>query len=172
MEISAQQHLLPVVVVTVGMELKLDQFRVLFRAPRVPLLGSLIHTLSFPLVTVLLLVTLAALQVDIADATVMGMFLIAACPSGGFSNILAMIAKVNLPLSVTLTAVSSLASVFTVPLLIAGFAVFMAQFDKPIEVPIVPTLMQLLVLIVLPSAVGMAWRHHRPDFVEHNAPRL
>ena len=53
---------------------------------------------------------------------VIGVLLIAACPSGGFSNVLVLIARADLPLSVLLTAVSSLLACATVPLLFKAFA--------------------------------------------------
>ena len=57
-DLSVQQHVLPVVIilvmVTVGMELKVAQFRDVLSAPRVPLIGTLVHTLSFPLLTLLI----------------------------------------------------------------------------------------------------------------------
>jgi BASS family bile acid:Na+ symporter len=176
MEISVQQHLLPLVVIsvmlTIGMELRWQQFQTLFAQPRVPVLGTLVHTLSFPLLAVVLIFTAQTVGLPMSDATIIGMLLIAACPSGGFSNILALMAGVNLPLSVVLTAVSSVLSFISVPLLMGGFSLLITELDKPIELPILSTLMQLLGLIVAPVGAGMIWRAYWPGFVERRLKSL
>ena len=162
-DLSVQAHLLPMVVfavmITVGIELKLEQFKVLLLTPRVPVLGTLIHTLCFPVITVVVVGVVSVLELGVSEGTILGMLLIAACPSGGFSNVLAMIARANLPLSVLLTAISSLLSFLTVPLLIGVFALTLTQLDQPVDVPIGATLGQLLVLVVIPVMIGMVWRH-------------
>ena len=176
MELSAQNHVLPVIVVlvmvTIGMELRGSQFVELARAPRTPILGTLIHTLCFPALAVALLLGLQGLGVQLSDATIIGMLLIASCPSGGFSNVLALMAGVNLPLSVLLTTVSSLLSFLTVPLLISGFAILIADLSQPVSVPIGATLLQLLVLIVIPVGLGMLARHRFPAQVAEQSQPL
>ncbi|MBT3426704.1 MAG: hypothetical protein HOL98_00145 [Gammaproteobacteria bacterium] len=176
MEISIQQHILPIVVIfvmtTIGMELKVRQFAELLESPTVPIVGTIIHTLSFPLVAVFLTLLIKQLALDVSDGTIIGILLIAACPSGGFSNVLVLIAKANLVLSVALTAISSIASFLTVPLLMGGFAYLITDLDTPISLPVVETLIQLLVLIVLPIGGGMIWRAKSSAFVASNLKRL
>lgn len=158
--------------VTVGMELRLDQFRAFLASPRVLVLGSLVHTLTFPLLAIAMVLLIQAFGVPVSDATIIGMLLIAACPSGGFSNVMALMARVNLPLSVALTTVSSLLSFVTVPLLMTVFALFIGALDAPVRLPIGQTLVQLILLIVLPIGVGMLWRERWPTFVERNLSKL
>jgi BASS family bile acid:Na+ symporter len=171
-----QQHALPVVVVltmiTIGIELHMSQFRELFAMPRVPLLGSLIHTLSFPVIAVCLVLVIQALNLDLSEALLAGILLIAACPSGGFSNVLALIARVNLPLSVALTAISSVFSFVSVPVLLGLFAYLLPAVSGSVSIPVGETLLQLFVLIVLPIGVGMAWRYWQPDFVQRHTRTL
>ena len=64
-------------------------------------------------------------------------------------------AKANLPLSIALTAASSIFSFVTVPLLLGGFGVFVAAFDGPISLPMDRILLQLAGLVLLPVVVGM-----------------
>ena len=176
MELSIQQHVLPIIVIfvmtTIGMELKVRQFIDLLDSPNVPIVGTIIHTLSFPLVAVILTLLIKQLSLDVSDGTIIGILLIAACPSGGFSNVLVLIAKANLVLSVALTAISSIASFITVPLLMGGFAFLITDLDAPISLPVGETLIQLLVLIVLPIVGGMIWQAKRPGFVASYLKRL
>lgn len=170
MPISLEQTVLPIVVIfimlTVGMELRWPAFQALILAPRKIVIGTVVHTLTFPLLAVALVAFLQASRIAVEDTTLIGVLLIAACPSGGFSNVLALIARANLPLSVMLTAISSLLSFVTVPLLISGFGGLIAALDKSVHLPVTTILLQLLALVVGPIGAGMLWRQHFPAFVE------
>ena len=161
--ISAQQHLLPPVIflamMAVGMELRVEQFRTLFSNPRVPILGTVIHSLTFPALAVSAIVLAQLAGISLTESILIGVLLIAACPSGGFSNVLTMMARANLPLSIVLTAVSSILAFVTVPGLLGAFGVFVSAFEGPIELPIDQILMQLGVLVLLPVLLGM-WLSH------------
>ncbi|MCB1694148.1 MAG: bile acid:sodium symporter [Pseudomonadales bacterium] len=168
-DINAQQVLLPPTVfasmIGVGVELQWQQFRAIARTPRIPLLGTLIHTCVFPALAVSLVSLVVLLKLPLSEPLLAGILLIAACPSGGFSNILVLVARADLVLSVVLTTVSSLLSFFTVPLFVTLFGYLLPAIAGTVSVPIGETLMQLLVLVVLPVGAGMLWRHRFPDFV-------
>jgi BASS family bile acid:Na+ symporter len=175
-DVNAQQDLVPIVVfivmLAIGIDLEAQHFKKLFREPKVPVWGSLIHTLTFPLAAFVLVSAALALDLGLSEASLIGILLIAACPSGGFSNVLVLIARANLPLSVVLTAISSLLSFFTVPLFFWLFSSLMPDLSGRVQLPVVQTLLHLLVLIVLPVGLGMAWRHRSADFVARNAARM
>jgi len=176
MDISVQQHILPIVVIvimaTVGMELRIAQFDALFKSPRLPIIGSLIHTFCFPVTTVLVLVFIRTVGWPLSDAAAIGMLLIAACPSGGFSNVMALIARVNLPLSVLLTSISSILSFATVPLMMGLFSFLISDLDQPIRLPVLDTLIQLLVLILIPIGAGMLVRIWLDEWVDAHLQRI
>ena len=157
--ISAQAHLLPVAIflamLTVGMELRVAQFRDLARNPAIPLKATLIHTLTFPALAVLAVLTVLWMDWPVAEVTILGVLLIAACPSGGFSNILTLMARANLPLSITLTAISSVFSMLTVPLLMTFFGLLLTQMQGSVGIPIGSILTQLALLVLLPIGAGM-----------------
>jgi BASS family bile acid:Na+ symporter len=175
-DVSAQQHILPfiifIVMLAIGVDLETQHFRKLLREPKVPVLGTLVHTLTFPLAAVVLVASSLALDLGLSEASLIGILLIAACPSGGFSNVLVLIARANLPLSVVLTAISSLLSFFTVPLFFWLFSDIMPVLSGRVELPVVPTLLHLLVLILLPIGLGMAWRRRNVEFVTTHVARM
>ena len=166
---SAQHDLLPIVVIllmlAIGSELELRNFTELIRQPKDAILGTLIHTLTFPLIALILVLAVLGLGIDVSHASLIGILLIAACPSGGFSNVMVLIAGANLPLSVMLTAVSSLLAFFTVPLLFWLFGVLTPLVSGEAELPVGETLAYLFVLITLPIGVGMLCRHFWTTFV-------
>jgi len=166
MEISVQEMVLPLVVfftmVSVGLDLEASQFTTVFRQPRLPLLGTLIHTFAFPCIALSLVGVIVLFNLPVDDALLVGTLLIAACPSGGFSNVLVLMARADLALSVILTTISTALSFLTIPLFFWGFALFLPEGPVGIEVPVGTTLLQLLVLIVLPIVLGGWWRQALP----------
>ena len=162
MEIDVQGTVLPIIVfftmVSVGLDLEVAQIIQVLRRPRLPLLGTLIHTFTLPIIALLMVSTVVALELPVAGALMIGTLLIAACPSGGFSNVLVMMAKADLALSVILTTISTALSFLTIPLFFWSFAYFLPD-GSAITVPIGATLLQLLKLIVLPIVLGGVLRH-------------
>jgi bile acid:Na+ symporter, BASS family len=91
------------------------------------------------------------------------LLLVAACPGGGMSNVYVYLARANTALSVTLTAVSCLAAIVTMPAIFAAYSLAggnLVEFALPL-----PTLLaQLLVMAVIPVSAGAWIRHRYPDF--------
>ncbi|MEE2808406.1 MAG: bile acid:sodium symporter family protein [Verrucomicrobiota bacterium] len=98
-----------------------------------------------------------------------GLMILAMCPGGVTSNILAKIAGGNAPLSISLTAITSLLSILTVPLLVA-FSVnhFMSEDAPPVDVTRLGLTMFLITAV--PVTIGMAFTAKSPKLVEKIAP--
>ena len=98
-----------------------------------------------------------------------GLMILALCPGGVTSNLLARLAGGNAPLSISLTAVTSLLSIFTVPLLVA-FSVnhFMGEDAPPVDMTMVGLMMFLITAV--PVAIGMVLTAKSPALVEKIAP--
>jgi len=107
-----------------------------------------------------------------APHLVAGMVLLAACPGGAISNFYTYLARANVALSVTLTVVSSLLALVTMPLLMsAGFALFLDRHEV-IEVPVGRMALKLAIMLVVPIAAGMALRQWKEPLVERHAQWL
>ena len=98
-----------------------------------------------------------------------GLMILAMCPGGVTSNILTKIAGGNVPLSISLTAITSLLSILTVPLLVA-FSVnhFMGKDAPPVDVTRLGLTMFLITAV--PVMIGMAFTAKSPTLVEKIAP--
>jgi len=112
---------IPVVVImmmfVVGMELSLEDFRRVHGYPKPVLVGTAGQLIILPLIAVLL-----TLVLDPPRHIVAGMVLVAACPAGAISNFYVYLARANVALSVTLTAVTTILAFVTLPVLTAlGF---------------------------------------------------
>ena len=87
--------------------------------------------------------------------------LLAACPGGGMSNVYVYLARANTALSVTLTALSCLLAVTTMPVAIAAYAAVLGR-DLPFALPVPTLLGQLLVMAVIPVTLGALVRDRWP----------
>jgi BASS family bile acid:Na+ symporter len=87
------------------------------------------------------------------------------------ANFYTYLGRANLALSVTLTAVSCLAAVLTMPL---SLAVFRAWLEEPaaLDVPVPLMIGQLLLMLILPMLIGMFVRRTRPEFARRHGRTL
>lgn len=94
-----------------AIDMKVADFRRVLAAPKGPLIGLLAQFLLLPALTFGLTRVL-----DVTPSIALGMMLVAACPGGNLSNLLTYLARGNPALSVSMTAVSSVAAIFMTPL--------------------------------------------------------
>ena len=96
-----------------------------------------------------------------------GIILIACSPGGSSSNIFSMIAKGDVALSVSLTACSSIITLFTIPVIMEFATHFVdSNLDIDIHLPVGSLIMQNLVLMLLPIVAGILTRRYRPQMAE------
>ena len=94
-----------------------------------------------------------------------GVMILSFCPGGVTSNVLSRIGGGNTPLSISLTAITSLVSIVTVPLLVAMSVEHFMGLDGP-EVDIVGLGITMFLITAVPVALGMLLTARKPDLVE------
>ncbi len=152
--ISAGLPIALILVMTgVGLGLRPDDFRRVLQEPKGFLIGALAQLLLLPLVAIAI-IELFGLTGGVA----IGLFIIALCPGGSTSNLYSMLAKADVGLSVSLTAVIGFITPFTIPLLGAWAISHYSNADDAIALPLAKTFIQLIVVGVIPVVVGMAIR--------------
>jgi BASS family bile acid:Na+ symporter len=137
----------------VSLELRAEDFKRIAREPRAPLIGLFAQFILLPALT-----CLACWALRIEPMLALGLMLIAACPGGSFSNIMTWMARGNVAVSVSMTAVSSLAASVLTPLNF-GFYAWLNPLTRPLltQIAMDPLSLLLLVLLVLglPLVAGM-----------------
>ncbi len=98
----------------VAVELKIDDFKRILIRPKAPAIGLFAQFILLPALT-FVLVWMISPQPSIA----LGMMLVAACPGGNLSNIITYLANGNTAVSISMTAVSTIAAIVMTPLNIA-----------------------------------------------------
>jgi BASS family bile acid:Na+ symporter len=142
----------------VGMDLTTEDFGRVRRQPALVIAG-----LAGP---VLLLPPLAAVLAWMAGShphIAAGLLLIAVCPVGGISNVFSYLAGASAALSVSLTGLSCLFAVVTIPIV---SAVLQTVLDRPLGLtaPLGTLASQLFVMLAAPVALGVWVRHRWPAF--------
>ncbi len=115
----------------------------------------------------LVLLPLAAfgvgLTLDLPPFCFMGLMLLACCPGGSSSNVFSMLARGDVALSVTLTAMSSVITLFTLPLIMDFVARYVSvRTETAIDLPAGRLLVQNIAMVFLPMAAGSLFRRRWP----------
>ena len=141
-----------------GIELDRQAFAGVARRPAAVVAGLLGQLALLPLIAFGV-----GLAFRLPPVYFLGLLLVACCPGGSSSNVFSMLAKGDVALSVTLTALSSLITLFTIPLVMGFAARFVAvHAGAAIELPVGKLLVQNIVLLFLPMICGALFRHWRP----------
>ena len=151
---------LAIIMFGMGLSLVSGDFTRLITYPKAVLIGLCNQLLFLPLIG-FVIVVLFGLNPSMA----IGVMIISICPGGPTSNLITQVSRGNIGLSVTLTALSSLITVFTIPILLSKFiAYFSGDTDVVIQIPILETMLQILVITVIPVSIGMMIRKRREAF--------
>lgn len=145
----------------IALEIKPAHFRLLWESPRAIFAGLFSQFIALQLVT-LSIVWVLNPATDIA----LGMFLVAACPGGNVSNFMSHLARGNSALSVSLTAISSVASVIMTPLVFSTVShIYLERTYATTNFSISFLDMFGVVILILgiPLAFGMAVAHFLPE---------
>ena len=134
-----------------GMRLSFADFQRVLKMPRAIFIGSGLQFLIMPLVG-FGCAALFGLEKEVAA----GLILIGACPGGVSSNVLAFLARANVPLSVSMTVVSTMLSPLMTPLAMK----WLAGAQVPIEV--FPMMVSILQMVIAPLLLGILMHRYLP----------
>ena len=143
-----------------GLALRFEDFGSVFRRPW-PIVVALVGQLVFlPAIALGL-----AYLLKLPPVFFIGLVLIACCPGGSSSNVFSKLAGGDVALSVTLTAISSIITLFTIPV-IMGWATRLVGESVGITLPIGNLIKQNLVLMLLPVLLGIGLHYAAPKAAE------
>lgn len=153
----------------VALDIKLEHFKNVFMKPKSAIVGILSQFLLLPIVTLLFILIL-----NPTPTVALGMILIASCPGGNISNFMSAMAKGNVALSVSLTAVATLAATFMTPLNFAIWGkLYLNQYNAsagagnylvPIEIDFLQMVQTVVILLGIPVVLGVLFAQYLPRF--------
>jgi len=136
--------LLGIVMFAMGMTLRIEDFKRVLKSPRIIGLGLLLQYGLMPLLAFIIAMVLA-----LPTALMAGLILVGTCPGGTASNVICYLAKGDVALSITLTAISTLLAVLLTPVLTWLY------IGQEVSVPIIDMMQTVLKIIILPVTLGI-----------------
>lgn len=154
----------------IALEIRLEDFKNIFKNPKAALIGLLSQFLALPLLTFLIILVIKPLP-----SIALGMMLVAACPGGNISNFLSHLSGANSALSVSLTAVATFLSLVFTPLNLELYASLYPptqQLLTTISISPGDVVETILLIIALPLLMGIAVQHYLTFIAQKIAPTL
>lgn len=153
--------LLGLIMFSMGMTLTSSDFKQVFKQPRLILLGVALQYVLMPFIA-WGLAKILSLPVSIAA----GLILLGACPGGTASNVICYLARANVALSISLTAVSTLLAIILTPL------ITLLYVDQSVVVQVSSMMKSLLFIVILPVLSGVIINTYFNKRVEKIKPFL
>ena len=136
--------LLGIVMFGMGLTLKMSDFKVVFSRPKDIIIGFIAQFTLMPLIA-FVLTKVFGLPTEIA----VGVILVGTCPGGTSSNVMTYLSKGDVPLSVGMTAVSTLFAPLMTPLLTLLYA------GQRVDVNAVAMFLSIVKVVLVPIALGL-----------------
>ena len=145
----------------IGINLRFVDFKLTFRRPKAVITGLLAQMILLPIIAFAI-----NFFFDIDPIYKVGFIVIAACPGGTTSNLVTLFLRGRLALSVALTAFNSFLILFSIPLVTKLALSVYEGLEKDIQLPVMETIGNMLLTILLPVFVGMLCNHYLPGAVQ------
>ena len=150
---------LTIIMLGMGLSLVWDDFRRILFYPKAIAIGLTNQLILLPLIG-FGLVSIFPLTPEIA----IGVMILAACPGGPTSNLISHLAKGDLALSVSLTAVSSFITVLTIPFIVNFALIHFLDEGQMVQLNVVETIIEVFVVVAIPVTIGMLIRKFKEPF--------
>ena len=158
---------LAVIMVSLGLELTVGDFKRVVREPRAVAIGMFNLALISPALAFLM-----AELFGLSPGLAVGLVLLGTAPGGTMANLITHLARGETALSITLTAISSVAAVITVPLFLELATNHFDAGGLAGDVNMLGVVLRVLLITVVPLALGMWIRAYRSEFCERIAAPL
>lgn len=148
-----------IIMLGMGLGLKVDDFKRILIEPFAVFVGLIAQLIMLPIVG-FLVATIFPLTPELA----VGVMILSACPGGATSNLVTYLVRGNVALSITLTAISSLVTVFSIPLVVNLAMQHFMEANSSVQLPFIKTVIQIAVITIIPVASGMGIHYYFPLF--------
>ncbi len=156
----------------VALQIKFSHFKKVVLNPGSTILGFISQFFLLPFLTFLFALSMRG---SITPTIGLGMILVASCPGGNISNFISSLARGNIALSVTLTAIATLMAILLTPLNFAFwggmFTEIYSRLDagqlvRPLEIDVMQVFQTVFILLGIPLVLGMLFNWRFPKLTE------
>ncbi|MGP4716202.1 bile acid:sodium symporter family protein [Psychrobacter sp. T6-6] len=144
-----------------GLSLVTNDFKRVVKYPKAVGIGLTNQLIFLPLVGFAL-----AASMSLEPEYAVGVMLLVLCPGGTTSNLFTYLAKGDVALSVTMTAIASVITVFTIPIVLSFSLVYFMGAGSEFQLPVAKTMISLIALTILPVSIGMLIKKYKPNFAD------
>ena len=154
---------LALIMLGLGLGLTLNDFKRVLQNPKIFFVGIFSQIVLLPIIAYILL-----LVIKVPTAIALGVMIIAAAPGGVTSNVMTKFARGDVALSISLTAVCSLISILSVPLIVFSSAKLIGVSNISEEITMTGIALKMAGVVTLPVFIGMIIRKFNENFISNN----
>lgn len=144
-----------------GLTLVTNDFKRVLKYPKAVGIGLTNQLLLLPIIG-FALANIMPLEPEYA----VGVMLLVLCPGGTTSNLFTYLAKGDVALSVTMTAIASIITVFSIPVVLSFSLIHFMGAGSEFQLPVLKTVLTLVLLTILPISVGMLIKRFAPKVAD------
>ena len=154
---------LALIMLGLGLGLTVNDFKRVLQNPKIFFVGIFSQIVLLPIIAYILL-----LVIKVPIAIALGVMIIAAAPGGVTSNVMTKFARGDVALSISLTAVCSLISIISVPLIVFSSAKLIGVSNISEEITMTGIALKMAGVVTLPVFIGMIIRKFTENFISNN----
>ncbi len=154
---------LALIMLGLGLGLTVNDFKRVLQNPKIFFVGIFSQIVLLPIIAYILL-----LVIEVPLAIALGVMIIAAAPGGVTSNVMTKFARGDVALSISLTAVCSLISILSVPLIVFSSAKLIGVSNISEEITMTGIALKMAGVVTLPVFIGMIIRKFTENFISNN----
>ena len=154
---------LALIMLGLGLGLTTKDFTRVIRNPKALIIGLICQLILLPIIAYILILVFKT-PIEIA----LGVMIIAAAPGGVTSNVMTKFAKGDVALSVSLTAIISLISIISVPLIVFKSAGLLGVSNISQEITLTGVALKMAGVVTVPVIIGMIIRRFSEKFISSN----
>jgi len=146
-----------------GLTLVTNDFKRVLKYPKAVGIGLTNQLILLPIIG-FVLANIMPLRPEYA----VGVMLLVLCPGGTTSNLFTYLAKGDVALSVTMTAIASVITVFTIPIVLSFSLIYFMGSGSAFELPVLKTVLTLVLLTIVPISIGMLIKRYAPRVADRS----
>jgi bile acid:Na+ symporter, BASS family len=153
---------LGIIMFGLGLSLSIQDFKRIFNHPKAMIIGSLTQLVILPLLGF----GIAALMLSGNPELAIGLIILAMCPGGPTSNLLTHLGNGDTALCISLTAISSIVKIFTIPIMVNIAIQKYMGVATELHLDVLSSIIKIVSITLVPAGIGMVIKSVAPSFAE------
>ncbi len=153
---------LAIIMFGLGLSLSLQDFKRILNHPKAMIIGSVTQLILLPALGFLI----ASLMLNDRPELAIGLIILAMCPGGPTSNLLTHLGSGDTALCISLTAISSIVKIFTIPLMVNIAIQKYMGTTSALQLDVLSSILKIITITLIPAGIGMFIKSKAPAFAE------